>query len=123
LCSIGPLATTDLVSRRFSWEPWHRPRDQRQESAIDLLKQITLQAYPTYLYYNPTLQQDSHIDVGRARDVYDAVSDPFLNKMFMAAITIPADTARIVVLTPVDGEMRREAKRTLIDNVVVRYTD
>ena len=38
-------------------------------------------------------------------------------------ITIPADTARIVVLAPVGGELRRVGTQTLIDNVVVRYTD
>ena len=96
---------------------------------LDLLKTdyFHAEAYPTYLYYNPhTSAKTVEIDVGpEARDIYDAVSDQFLqqNVRGRAHITIPADTARIVVLTPAGGEMRRDGKRTLIDNVVVRYTD
>jgi hypothetical protein len=95
---------------------------------MDLLKTdyFHAKAYPTFLYYNPhTSTKTVLIDVGaEARDVYDAVSDQFLQQHVRGRthITIPADTARIVVLTPVGGEMRRGAKWTLIDNVVVRYT-
>jgi hypothetical protein len=96
---------------------------------LDLLKTdyYHAKAYPTYLYYNPYASTKTvEIDVGaEAMDIYDAVSDQFLQQDVhgRAHITIPADTARIVVLTPVDGEVRRDGKRTLIDNVVVRYTD
>jgi hypothetical protein len=53
------------------------------------------------------------------------VSDKFLeeNARGRTHIPIPPDTARIVVLTPVGGEKRRERNRTLIDDVVVRYAD
>jgi hypothetical protein len=64
------------------------------------------------------------IDVGsEARDIYDAVSDQLLqnNVQGHARITLPSDTARVVVLTPAGGKILREGKRTLIDNVVVRY--
>ena len=58
-----------------------------------------------------------------ARDIYDAVSDRFLqeNVHGRARITIPSDTATIVVLTPVGGKILREGNRTVIDNVIVRY--
>jgi hypothetical protein len=106
-----------------------KPTNVESILQLDLLKTdyFHAKAYPTYLYYNPhTSAKSVLIDVGaEARNVYDAVSDQFLQEHVRgrAPITIPADTARIVVLTPVDGEVRREAKRTLIDDVVVRYTD
>ncbi|MCI0333027.1 MAG: hypothetical protein L0228_07380 [Planctomycetes bacterium] len=96
---------------------------------LDLLKTdyFHAEAYPTFLYYNPhTSAKIVEIDVGPdARDIYDAVSGEFLQKNArdLARVTIPADTARIVVLAPAGGKMRREARRILIDDVVVRYTD
>ena len=73
---------------------------------LDLLKTdyFHAQAYPTYLYYNPfTSTRTVEIDVGsKARDLYDAVSDQLLKKnvLGLARISIPPDTARIVVLIP-----------------------
>jgi hypothetical protein len=96
---------------------------------LDLLKTdyFHAKAYPTYLYYNPyTSNKTVEIDVGsEARDIYDAVSDQFLrqNVQGRARITIPPDTARIVVFTPAGRQLLREGKRTLIDNVTVRYED
>ena len=94
---------------------------------MDLLKTnyFHAKAYPTCLYYNPyTSTKTVEIDVGsEARDIYDAVSDQFLQKNVhgRARITVPSDTARILVLTPVGGKILREGKRTVIDNVIVRY--
>lgn len=94
---------------------------------LDLLKTdyFHAQAYPTYLYYNPyTSTKTVEINVGsEARDIYDAASDQLLqrNAQGPARISIPSDTARIVVLTPAGGKILREGKRTLIDNVIVRY--
>jgi hypothetical protein len=58
-----------------------------------------------------------------AKDIYDAVNDRLLqeNVHGRARITIPSDTAKIVVLTPVGGKILHEGKRTVIDNVIVRY--
>jgi hypothetical protein len=82
-------------------------------------------AYPTSLYYNPySSAKTVKVELGSdATDIYDAISDQFLQKNAHghAHITIPADTARIVVLTPAGGNMMRGANRTLIDNVIVRY--
>jgi hypothetical protein len=57
-------------------------------------------------------------------DIYDAVTNKFLerNARGRAQVTIPADAASIVVLAPAGGELRRDGKRTLIGNAVVRYT-
>ena len=94
---------------------------------LDLLKTdyFHAKAYPAYLYYNPyTSTKTVEINVGsEARDIYDAVSDQVIQKNVQghAHITIPSDTARIVVLTPAGGRISREGKRTVIDNVIVRY--
>jgi hypothetical protein len=96
---------------------------------LDLLKNDYFhdKAYPTYLYYNPHASAKTvEIDVGpNRRDIYDAVSDQFLKNDVhgLARFTVSADSARIVVLTPAGGTMRREAERTLIDTVVVRYVN
>lgn len=96
---------------------------------LDLLKTdyFHAEAYPTFLYYNP---YDSakvvEIDVGpEATDIYDAVTEQFLqrNVCGRAQVTIPADAARIAVLAPAGAEMRRDGKRTLIDDVAVRFAD
>jgi hypothetical protein len=106
-----------------------KPTNIEQILQLDLLKTdyFHAAAYPTYLYYNPhTSAKSVEIDVGpEAKDIYDAVSKTFLerNARGLSRFTIPADTARIVVLAPAGGKMRREGKRVLIDNVVVRYTN
>jgi hypothetical protein len=94
---------------------------------LDLLKTDYFhgKAYPTYLYYNPYGSAKTVVvELGvEARDIYNAVSDQFLqeNVHGRARITIPSDTATIVVLTPVGGKILREGNRTVIDNVIVRY--
>lgn len=106
-----------------------KPTNVEQILQLDLLKTdyFHAEAYPTYLYYNPYPSSKTvEINVGSvARDVYDAVSDELLQKNVRGRtrITIPSDTARIVVLTPAGGKMSREGNRTLINNVVVRYSD
>ena len=104
-----------------------KPTNVEHILQLDLLKTdyFHAKAYPSYLYYNPhTSTRTVEIDVGsEARDIYDAVSDQLLqnNVQGHARITLPSDTARVVVLTPAGGKILREGKRTLIDNVVVRY--
>jgi hypothetical protein len=96
---------------------------------LDLLKTdyFHAKAHPTYLYYNPhTSAQSVDIDVGPAvRDVYDAVSNQMIQKDVRGTthFIIPADTARVVVIAPAGRELRHDGKRTLIDNVVVRWAE
>ena len=95
---------------------------------VDLLKTdyFHAEAYPTFLYYNPCATAKSvQIVVGPvASDLYDAVNDQLFqhNVCGQTHFAIPADCARIVVLAPAGGKIRREGKRTLINDVVVRYT-
>jgi hypothetical protein len=104
-----------------------KPTNVAKILQLDLLKTDYFhgRAYPTYLYYNPYGSAKTvMIELGdEARDVYDAVSDQFFqqNVHGRARITIPPDTARIVVLTPVGGKIMHEGRRTVIDNVIVRY--
>ncbi|NQT39102.1 MAG: hypothetical protein HQ581_16505 [Planctomycetes bacterium] len=82
-------------------------------------------AYPTYLYYNPhdTAKQIS-VDVGREpRDLYDACTDTFLrrNVLGKTTITIPADSAVLLVLPPSGGRETRQGDKTLVDGVVIDY--
>ena len=106
-----------------------KPTNVEHILQLDLLKTdyFHAEAYPTFLYYNPHASAKTvQIDVGSdPRDIYDAASDEFLEKNArgLARVTIPADAARIVVLAPAGGMVRREARLILIDNVVVRYTN
>jgi hypothetical protein len=94
---------------------------------LDLLKTdyFHAQAYPTFLYYNPHVSAKIvEVELGsEARDIYDAVSDQFLQKNVRgrARINIPSDTALVVVLTPGGGKVLREGGRTVINDVIVRY--
>lgn len=96
---------------------------------LDLLKTDYFhpEAYPTFLYYNPCPTTKSiSIGVGTSpRDLYDAVTDQFLRHgaCGRAVFEIPSDSARVIVLTPTGGTIRREGGRTLVDDVVVRYTN
>ncbi|NOS69111.1 MAG: hypothetical protein HOP33_04195 [Verrucomicrobia bacterium] len=104
-----------------------KPTNVEKILQLDLLKTdyFHAQAYPTYLYYNPYPSTKTlEINVGsEARDIYDAVSDQVIQKNVQgrARFTIPSDTARIIVLAPAGGKVLREGKRTLLDNVIVRY--
>jgi hypothetical protein len=96
---------------------------------LDLLKTdyFHAQAYPTFLYYNPyDSEKIVEIAVGPdATDLYDAATNQFLKRNVggTAQVAIPADAARIVVLAPAGGKLRREGTRTLIGDVVVRYME
>jgi hypothetical protein len=96
---------------------------------LDLLKTdyFHAAAYPSFLYYNPhTLLEKVEIDVGpEPLDIYDAVNGQFIQRSVhdLVSIAIPADSATIAVLTPAGGKVRREGKRTLVNDVVVRYAD
>ncbi len=84
-------------------------------------------AYPTYLYFNPyAVEKTVQIDVGDdPQDVYDCVANSFVQRGATGSVglSIPADSAIVVVLTPVSGEVTRDRSRTLVGGVVVDYRD
>jgi hypothetical protein len=82
-------------------------------------------AYPTWLTYNPyTLERNIDLDLGTdSTDVYDAVSEKFLirGKTGMVSISIPAQTARILVLAPANGSVSYDKNIMKINNIPVDY--
>jgi len=83
------------------------------------------EAYPTYLYFNPyDADQTVQIDVsGGMHDLYDAVSNTFVNTGVTGetSLVIPADASVLVVVTPAGGTVTYQLNRLLIDGVVVDY--
>ncbi|MFQ5769614.1 MAG: LamG-like jellyroll fold domain-containing protein [bacterium] len=94
---------------------------------LDLLKTDYFHdaAYPTYLYFNPYSEEKVvEMDVGQGvSDLYDAVSNRFLatNVSGITSITIPADQAVQIVITPNGASLKYELNRMLINGVVVDY--
>lgn len=82
-------------------------------------------AYPTYLLYNPHAKSVT-VSVSVAsgkRDLYEATGNRFLVREAagQTSITVPADSAFVVVSAPAGGKLTRDANRTVIDGVVVDY--
>jgi len=82
-------------------------------------------AYPTYLYFNPyAVAQDVQLDVGPvAKDLYETTRSRFLarNVAGTATLTIPADSAVVLVLAPAGGRFEINDGRARIDGVIVDY--
>ncbi|UCG01509.1 MAG: hypothetical protein JSW11_18070 [Candidatus Heimdallarchaeota archaeon] len=83
------------------------------------------EAYPTYLYYNPyDVTKMVEINVGlEAMSLYDTITEEFLatNVSGLASFQLPADSAAVIVVVPVDGIMTYEGTKTLINNITVDY--
>ncbi|MCC6461765.1 MAG: laminin G [Saprospiraceae bacterium] len=94
---------------------------------INVLKTDFFQqaAYPTYLLYNPYPQAKIvELDLGNApADVYDAVSETFLvnDGSGTVNLTIPADQALLVSITPAGGIQSYDRNKLLINGVVVDF--
>lgn len=82
-------------------------------------------AYPSSLLYNPyDTEKQVHLKVGdQPVDVYDTVEKqfPLRNVRGRVAISIPADSARVLVLTRAGGVQTRRGKQLLVDDVVIDY--
>ena len=82
-------------------------------------------AYPSFLYYNPYPEARTvGVDVGPgAVDLYDAAASDFVARgaAGRVAVEIPPRSARVLVLAPAGGAVRRDGPRTLINDVVVDY--
>ncbi|WP_438351122.1 hypothetical protein ACP8HI_11010 [Paenibacillus sp. FA6] len=82
-------------------------------------------AYPTYLYYNPC-ESDKTIIMDTEQEssnIYDAVSHTYLHKgtRGKVTITIPPDSARVVVIIPANGDVRLEGNKMMVNGVVIGY--
>ncbi len=94
---------------------------------IDLLKTdfYGSEAYPTYLFYNPhATAYLVQMDAGTGPvDIYDALSESFLqqNVSGTVTLTVPANQAVLVTLAPAGGAIAYDKNKMLIDGVVVDY--
>jgi hypothetical protein len=104
-----------------------KPTNIEKILRLDLLKTDYFHgpAYPTFLYYNPYPTAKSvGLDLGaEPKDIYDTVCKSFLlrNVHGNAQIIIPPDTARVLVLAPLNGKLTREGNHVLIGGVIVDY--
>jgi len=104
-----------------------KPTNIEKILQLDLLKTDYFHppAYPTFLYYNPySVTKEVEVDVGASpTDIYDSVSRtfPLRNARGKVNVTIPPDTARLLVLAPAAGRLTREGTHTLINGVLVDY--
>ncbi len=94
---------------------------------LDLLKTdfFGADAYPTYLLFNPYgIVQSVQIDAGNNPvDVYEALSETFPHKNVSGTVslTIPANQAVLVTLTPAGGAVTFDKNKMLVDGVVVDF--
>jgi hypothetical protein len=82
-------------------------------------------AYPSYLFFNPyDTAKIVTLDVGSGlHDLYDAVTNSFLQTGVsgISSVSIPADAAVLVVVTPSSGTITYNLDQMLIGDVVVDY--
>lgn len=82
-------------------------------------------AYPSCLIFNPyTGDTTIAFNSGTGRhDIYDAVSNSFLvsNVSGIIPLTIPGNSAVVIVVTPAGGSVSYDLDKMLIDGVVVDY--
>jgi hypothetical protein len=80
-------------------------------------------AYPTFLYYNP-YDHPTNIQISvRGSDIFDAVSDTYLARNVSGNFTfsIPADFARVLVITPRNSSISYSGMNTYINGVFVSH--
>ena len=106
-----------------------KPTNIEKILRLDLLKTDYFHgaAYPTFLYYNPYGSAKAvEVDLGQEpKDVYDTISKTFIvrNARGKTPITIAPDDARVLVWTPAGGKPSREGSHTVINGVVVDYSN
>ena len=81
--------------------------------------------YPTYLLFNPNSTTKSvSFDAGTANsDIYEALSETFISKNVSGKIdlTIPANQAILVTITPANGKISYDRNKMLVNNIVIDY--
>jgi len=83
-------------------------------------------AYPTFLYFNPyRVAKEVEIGLRDESDLYEGVSNRFLKRgaRGKATLSIPADSAVLLVVAPAGGKVTFDGRRTLVDGVVVDYNN
>jgi hypothetical protein len=82
-------------------------------------------AYPTYLFYNPYPEEKVvEIPIGaEPTNIYDAVRKEFVvqGAQGRAFLSIPSDTAAVVVLIPAEKEVVRKGGKLWAGGIVVDW--
>jgi hypothetical protein len=105
------------------------PTDVEKILRLDLLATdfARPRAFPTYLYYNPYgVAKIVRVAVGaQPHDLYDATRNRFIARGVHGTprITLAADSAAEIVITPSDGKVTRERNRTLVNGIVIDYNN
>ena len=86
---------------------------------------LCAKAHPSYLYYNPW-NESKQITLaleGESFDLYDLSAHAFIgeHKSGRAALTIPANSSRVIVVVPSGARRRVENGSLLCDGVPVDY--
>ncbi|MEI7731809.1 MAG: hypothetical protein WCO56_19710 [Verrucomicrobiota bacterium] len=103
------------------------PTSDEKILQVDLLRTdfYHQNAYPTFLYYNPhPVAKAFTVDFGaRPVDLYDTVTDEFVQRKALGktTLTLPADTAAVIVVVPTGSVTRREGRQTTIQGIVIRW--
>ena len=83
------------------------------------------QAWPTFLCYNPYPAPRTFEFTAGARlsDLYDAVTRQVVkrNVRHKAKLTLPADSAALIIVVPAGSKLTRVGSQTRIDGVIVNY--
>jgi len=101
--------------------------DVEQILQLDLLKTDFFHdsAYPTYLYYNPySIAMTITFDAGiQPVNLYEALSEKFIaeNVSGPTGLSIPANQAILISVTPVGGIIRYDRHKMSIDGIVADY--
>ena len=82
-------------------------------------------AWPTFLCYNPYPEARScELRLGPgASDLYNAVTGKFMKSKVRdkARLSLPADSAALIVVAPANARLESEGQRVLLDGVVVNW--
>ncbi len=83
-------------------------------------------AYPSYLYYNPYGESKAvsiSTEKGKTVDLYNTVTAKFIarNVSSSTQITLPPQTAAVIVCVPSGGNITYEENKMLVNGVVVDY--
>ena len=82
-------------------------------------------AWPTFLCYNPYPEQRSfELAVGpHSSDLYDLVQRDFVRRDVRdkTVLTLPADSAAVIVVVPAGARIETRGARRLADGVVVDF--
>jgi hypothetical protein len=103
------------------------PSDVPMILRIDLLATDFFRdkAYPTFLYFNPhPTGKTVSLDVGDGKhDLFDSIGGQFIQRQSTGKVSveIPAKGARVIVIAPAGGELKRDGARLRLNGIVIGH--